>query len=166
MKRAESIDIEASPDKVWAVSAEQFADIGVWSSGVTRSHALPLTSQAQVGQSLGVAGRVCETPQGETIETLTELDAASRTFTYEITGDAMPFFVKRATNTWSVTPLGPNRTRLTMSVEMQRKGLVGAVMDPMMGFGMGRVLRTNLEDLKHFIETGTQTARKAKLATA
>ncbi|MEM9194295.1 MAG: SRPBCC family protein [Myxococcota bacterium] len=166
MKRAESIEILASPEKVWSVAAGQFDRIGEWSSGVRSSRPLPLESEPNPGSSLGLAGRVCDTPQGETIEKFVAFDDGQRTFTYEVSGKAMPSFVKRATNTWVLKGLGPDRTQLTMTVEMETGGFVGAIMKPMMSMGMGKVLRTNLEDLKHFVETGELHQRKKKLVAA
>ncbi|MEM6929994.1 MAG: SRPBCC family protein, partial [Myxococcota bacterium] len=66
----------------------------------------------------------------------------------------------RATNRWTVEPIDANRARLTMTVEMETRGVLGALMKPMMRFGMGRLLRENLEEIKHYIETGSPHARK------
>ncbi|MEM9074040.1 MAG: SRPBCC family protein, partial [Myxococcota bacterium] len=163
MQRSEAIEIQAPIDKVWSVAANQFDEIGVWASMVSHSKALPLDG-ASPASELGYAGRVCATKQGETVEKIVAFDANSHTFTYEITGDAMPGFVKRATNTWQVTPIDGARSQLTMTVNMETGGFVGALMSPMMAMGMGKVLRTNLEEIKHFIETGQQHARKKKAA--
>lgn len=163
MKRSESIEILASPKKVWSVAAGQFDKIERWSSGVKSSHPLPLDSEASPGGSLGYCGRVCATPQGKTIEKFVEYDAERHAFTYEITGDAMPFFVKRATNTWTLSEIGPERTQLTMTVKMNTSGLFGVLMRPMMSLGMGKILRNNLEELKLFVETGQKHERKKKL---
>ena len=155
MQKSESIEIDASSERVWSIAAGEFEHIDRWASTVTRSEAL------RTGDG-PAAGRVCSTPQGKTTETLLEFDEAQRAFTYAITGDAMPGFVARATNRWTIEPLGPDRSRLTMTVEMETRGVAGFVMGPMMRLGMGKLLRTNLEELKHYIETGEQHERTRK----
>lgn len=161
MQKSVSIDIEASPDKVWDVAAGEFDRIGVWASQVSRSSALdaPVSGGPEEPQ---IAGRVCITRHGKTVEKFTSFDSQKRSFTYEISGDAMPGFVKNATNTWSMQPLSADRTRLTMSVDMITGGVLGKLMAPMMQMGMGKLLRVNLEELKHYIETGKQHDRKRK----
>ncbi|MEM9865992.1 MAG: SRPBCC family protein [Myxococcota bacterium] len=166
MKKAEAIEIEASADRVWEVAAKEFDQIGTWASNVTESRASHEPVAGLRTEDMECTGRVCATPQGETKEVFVAYDARARTFTYEITGSAMPGFVERATNTWTVESLGPEVARLTMSVDMQTRGLLGAMMRPMMKVGMGKLLRVNLEELKHYIETGEQHARKQKKAAA
>lgn len=75
------------------------------------------------------------------------------------TGNAMPGFVVRATNTWSIEPVGAHASRLPMKIEM--------AMGSLMSIGIGNLLRTNLEELKYYIETGepprTQTVEPGAL---
>ncbi|MEM6531842.1 MAG: SRPBCC family protein [Myxococcota bacterium] len=162
MKKAVSIDISASADRVWTVAAIEFDKIGRWASNVSSSEGLSGPAAAGLSAKPPVAGRTCATPQGNTVEKLIAFDDGSKSFTYEISGDAMPGFVERATNTWTVESTGADSARLTMSVRMSTRGLVGSIMQPMMKVGMGKLLRVNLEELKHFIETGQPHARKRK----
>ena len=166
MKKSESIEIRANADKVWSVAAKEFEHIHIWASNVSESEALPRQPAQELAEPPECGGRVCKTPQGKTVETLTEYSDTDRSLTYEITGDAMPGFVQHATNTWTVKSLGEGRAQLTMSVAMTTAGVMGFVMRPLMKVGMGKLLRTNLEELKHYIETGQQHARKAKKARA
>lgn len=160
MKRSESIEIEAPRHRVWSIGAHQLDEIGTWSSGVYTSRALASSPDTELP---GQGGRVCQTPQGETVEAFLDFDPERFAFTYEVSGDAMPGFVEHATNTWTFEALSASRTKLTMTVEMQTRGIMGTLMEPMMKMGMGKVQRTNLTDLKHFIEQGTIHPRKAKL---
>ena len=160
MEKSESIEIKASADRVWSVAADQFDKISEWASGVSASRPLSGPMTSSLSASAPSSGRVCKTLQGETVETFVAFDAEQQTFTYAITGAAMPGFVKNATNTWTIESLDKERARLTMKIQMATTGIIGALMMPMMKFGMGKLLRTNLEELKHFIETGEQHARK------
>ncbi|MEM9861721.1 MAG: SRPBCC family protein, partial [Myxococcota bacterium] len=126
MQRSESVEIGANASRVWEVAAKEFEHIDRWASMVERSEAV--REPAFLAESPGCSGRVCVTPQGETREVLVAYDDAARTFTYEITGGGMPGFVKRATNTWTVEALGPDRSLLTMTVEMTTGGVMGALM--------------------------------------
>lgn len=164
MQKSESIEIAASVERVWEVAAGEFDRIDRWASNVAQSDALPVESPAFIEHQ--PAGRVCTTPQGRTKETFVHYDEGERSFTYAIRGDAMPGFVSEATNRWTMEPAGAGRTCLTMTVNMQTRGLVGVIMGPMMQLGMGRLLRTNLEELKHYIETGEQHPRKRKASAS
>ncbi|MEM7271996.1 MAG: SRPBCC family protein [Actinomycetota bacterium] len=158
MNASETITINAPLARVWQVAAHEFEHIDRWSSDVSASGARrgpdPIAGP-------DVAGRTCTTGKGETSESFVAYDESRHTFTYEITGDAMPSFVAAATNTWTAKATG-DQTELTMAVTMATRGIAGRVMRIPMRFGMSRLLRTNLEELKHYIEHDEPHPRKAR----
>ena len=149
--------INAPIDQVWTISADEFQNIDRWDGNV-KSSSVTGTAQGQAP----VGGRVCAMYNGrETVESLVEYDAAQRSFTYEIT-KGLPGFVVSARNVWSHETLAGDRTRLTMRVVMQVKGIIGTVMSGPMKSQMGKVLENAQEELKHFVETGKPHSRKAR----
>lgn len=149
MKNIRSLVIEASLERVWEVAANQFGDIGQWSASVRASRSV-------------ADGRICSTSFGETLEALTSQDAEHHRFTYVIEGAGMPGFIERATNTWSLEPLSSTTTRLTMTAETTMPWWATLLFGlPMSLFG-ARLLGANLEELKHYIETGQPHPRKLR----
>mmetsp|Transcript_17224 Transcript_17224/g.65725 ORF Transcript_17224/g.65725 Transcript_17224/m.65725 type:complete len:171 (-) Transcript_17224:277-789(-) len=162
MIRAEHGDIAVSREQLWDVVAGQFDKAGDWSSEVLSSQAIA-SEPGNPAAALGMSGRILETKQGKITETFLAFDPEAYQFTYHVLGDGVPGFVEHAQNTWRLESLDHNRTRLTLTVEMQTKGCLGAVMNPLLSYGMHVFLRTLLDDLRHFVETGTVSKRKAKV---
>jgi hypothetical protein len=81
-------------------------------------------------------------------------------FAYRATG--MPFVVREATDTWSVTALGPARSRLDLRAEIRLLPLVGPVVAPLLKRQIGGLLRHAVEELKHYVETGEPHPRKRR----
>lgn len=153
----ESVLIDAAIDDVWRVSAHEFEHIDRWDANVRASSA---RGAARMGAKVG--GRVCKQYSGRnTVEEFVDYDDASHTFTYAIT-EGLPGFVVHAHNQWTLKPIGTGKTKLTMRVEMQVKGLLGTLMAGPMKSQMGKVLRNAQGELRHYIETGSPHPRKQK----
>jgi hypothetical protein len=155
------IVIDAPADTVWEVLAGRFDRIGDWAS------AIPASAPATAGPGLAdvpapVAARVCETrirALPRVTETIVGFDAANRTLTYQAT-EGMPDFVTAARNTWTVTALSAIRCRVDIAAELVTHGILGRIARTMI---LARVLRDGrhlLDDLKHYVETGTPSPRK------
>ena len=158
MKLASELTINAPADQVWKVVAHDFAQIGEWASGVTRSR---VNVDAEPLPDAHVGGRICTVPGiGEITETFTAYDERGRTFTYEATG--MPFFVRRALNSWNVRALNDNTTQVTFQAEMKLLPVIGTVMGIPMKRQLVRVLDSATEELKHYVETGEIHPRKQR----
>lgn len=72
----------------------------------------------------------------------------------------MPAFVTAARNTWTVTALTATRCRVDIAAEFATRGLLGRLARPVI---LARVLRDGrhlLDDLKHYVETGTPSPRQ------
>jgi hypothetical protein len=75
----------------------------------------------------------------EVTETLVAYDEANRSLTYEASG--MPAFVTTASNTWTVTPLGEHRSRVTVDAQFDTRGLLGALARRLLLLQVGRTSR-------------------------
>ena len=101
---------------------------------------------------------------GRIREKLLDFDPKRLTLKYEVE-EGFPFFVERGVNRWTLTEEG-STTRVHSIAEITTKGLVGMVMAPMMKMQMTGLIRNSLEDLKHYVETGTPHPRKVKALTS
>ena len=123
----------------------------------------------QKGQGIGKNGAVCNERQcvpsykgfKETTECIIEYQPEDHTFTYQIAA-GLPKMVIYATNTWNHIKEG-NGTRLTMTINMELKGLMARIMKVPMKSQMKKILRENLEELKVYAETGKVHMRKKQL---
>jgi hypothetical protein len=153
--------IDAPADTVWEVIAGRFDRIGEWATAIPTS-SLGVADLGLVNLDGPIAARVCETgiralPQ--VTETIVAFDASNRSLTYQAT-DGMPAFLTAARNTWTVTALAATRCRVDIAAEFATRGLLGRYARPVT---LARVLRDGqhlLDDLKHYVETGTPPPRK------
>ena len=156
----QSIVIELPKDSLWKITALQYEKIGDWSAGVKSSEG---------GSAGGFNGeiyteRVCVPGYKgfkKTTERIIDYQPDQYFFTYQI-AEGLPGMVKYATNTWTHMEEGSG-TRITMQVNMQLQGLMGAIMKGPMKKKMSQILRENLEELKVYAETGEVHERKKKL---
>jgi len=153
--------VNASAEAVWEVVAGRFDRIGEWAAAIPAS-GVAAADVALVDLAAPVPARVCETgirALPRITETIVGFDSANRTLTYEAT-EGMPSFVTAARNTWTVTALSATRCRVDIVAEFSTRGLLGRLARAAI---LARVLRDGrhlLEDLKHYVETGTPSPRK------
>ncbi|MBV7340088.1 SRPBCC family protein [Chloroflexi bacterium TSY] len=157
MKATRSIVIDAPLDRVWKTAAHDFDKIAAWASLVNTSEA---AQDAVAPDGAEIAGRVCTTSFGQIYEKIETYDERRHSFTYVIEG--MPSFMKRVANTWTLERLSDSQTRLTMSMEAELSFFPGMLMRPLMGPQSRKALDLNLEEIKHYIETGKPHPRKVK----
>jgi hypothetical protein len=164
--------VAAPADRVWDVIGRRFDRIGDWATAIPSSTALP-RDHAAVGSrqqfaaidlDAPVAGRVCHTgirlvPQ--VTETLTAYDDTNRTLTYQASA-GMPAFVTLARNTWTVTPLDPHRSRVSLRARFDTRGLLGLLGRWAILAQTRRASRHLAEDLRHYVETGQPSPRKLR----
>jgi Polyketide cyclase / dehydrase and lipid transport len=161
--------IAAPADAVWRVLGPGFAWIGDWATAIPASTAISATSVVQHGKVVAglvdapVVGRVCATGLRmvpEVAETLIAYDEANRSLTYEASG--MPAFVTTARNTWTVTPLGERRCRVTLDAQFDTRGVFGALARRLLSLRVGRTSRHLADDLRHYVEHGKPSPRKQR----
>ncbi len=142
-----STTIDASPDTLWAILATDYNNIGDWTTAVLHSEQDPDLPEGE--------GRVIQVPRlGEVHEPIRYFDAEKRTFTFELITDGFPFFVKSVHSTWTVQPLGANRSEVTINSQFEMLPMIGALMWPLLKKNSRKTITILLEDLKRYAETG------------
>lgn len=142
---------------VWDVLGNDFTNAYRWSSDLKHSE----------GTGRHVANGVCETRHcdvkgmGKIQEKIEIFDPENHILAYEVT-HGFPFFVKRGVNHWTLVSQGNYSTRLEMNAKLETKGLIGAMMAPMMKMQMGGMLKRVAEDFKYYVETGKPHPRKLR----
>jgi hypothetical protein len=74
----------------------------------------------------------------------------------------MPAFVTLARNTWTVTPLDPHRSRVSLRARFDTRGLLGLLGRWAILAQTRRASRHLAEDLRHYVETGQPSPRKLR----
>jgi hypothetical protein len=144
IKLASSVCIEAPIAIVWARLAK-LEDIQLWSDAVLQARC-----DGPVTQGVG-AERTCELVGHRTIHERWVAWDEGRSFTYE--GFGIPL-VKRASNCWSVLPQG-DKSLLTSEAEVELKGgVVGRLLEPVVGPLMRRMGPQALAAFKYLVEHG------------
>lgn len=152
-----SIQINAPANKVWQLVAHEFENVSKWASDVGYSEK---TSDRIVPKGADVSGRVCTSKYGDIREGFIHFDEDGMTFTYDAEGEAVPFFIRRTTNTWKVEAKGEQMCIVSFQPEVDFIPVMGLIVGfPMRRF-MSTVLKNTLEELKYFVETGNVHPRK------
>lgn len=153
--------IAAPLERVWASLAQDFAEIGRWSSGVKRS--VPLTDQSKRVDAAPVAGRFCEIAAAgfsDTHERIVSFKPMQE-FSYELY-KGLPGFVAGAVNTWRFSPVSDG-TRLEGRTDMIVTGLMGTLMGGMMRGSLNAALASMAGEAKYLLETGALHPNKLRL---
>jgi hypothetical protein len=156
MKIVTEIVIDKPAAAVWEVVGTQFGSAYLWASALnhTQGHGAKISEQVSESRTCDIQG------MGRIREKLVEFDPAARTLSYEVK-EGFPFFVARGVNRWRLVDQG-GRTRVVSNAEIVTKGVIGALMSPMMKMQMSGMMRRTLEDLKHYVEIGVPHPRKQK----
>lgn len=159
MQVTSSTPINAPAERVWQIIGPGFARIAEWASEVPSSAPTDTGVEGDVPE-----GRVCAVRAAgfdEIVEVLTAYDDERRTLTYLAT-HGMPRGVRRATNTWSVTPAGDGCV-FQMVAEVDLHPALGWTARPAATF-FRRLGRVTGADLRHRVETGQPSPRKQAVA--
>ncbi len=157
MNISKEIIVKRPVDEVWEVLGNQFADAYKWARGLdySKGHGEARFDGAPVNN------RTCEVQGfGQIEEELKRFDARNYVLSYEVT-DGFPGFIDSAINTWTLTSHGMS-TKVTMDMQMETKGLMGAIMGPMMKMNLSKLVAGVIEDFKAYLETGRPSEFKAK----
>ncbi|OLB66899.1 MAG: hypothetical protein AUI10_01475 [Actinobacteria bacterium 13_2_20CM_2_72_6] len=155
--------VAAPADAVWDVIAHRFDRIGDWATAIPASTALPPPTTGPPPTAAPVAGRVCQTGvrlAPRVTETLIAYDEGQRTLTYRASG--LPAFVTMARNTWTVSPLDPHRSRVSLRARFDTRGVLGLIGRWAILAQVRRTSRHLAEDLRHYVETGAPSPRKQR----
>lgn len=152
--------VNASAKRAWEVLGEEWGDIDEWSSVIAHSDFTPVRGKPAVG-----AKRTCEIPGSPGFkETVLSYDERGRTISH-VADEGMPPFVRRAENTWSVTPLGPNRSRIDMHFTGQIQPGTPAPAVGMLKQQFAPMIDMTTVELVHYIETGERHPRAVAAAS-
>ena len=158
MRIERDLRIEAAPDHVWRILADEYAEVGRWARAVQSSEPNPAAAPLP---GAAVGGRICTASIGAVTETITVHDADRRILAYEAQAKAMPFFVRGLSGHWTVTPSGGG-SRVGLRFEADLMAPFGALMGWVIRRQFRGAIDETLEDLKLYAETGRVHPDKAK----
>jgi Polyketide cyclase / dehydrase and lipid transport len=151
------ITVNSSVDKAWQVLGHGFADAHVWAS--------PLKHSEGSGSSFNGATcseRGCDIAgMGKTREKLISYSDAEHLLSYSVP-EGMPSMVRHATNTWQLSSIDAETSKLTMVMDITLGGFMGIIMQPMMKMMMSRMGNTLTRDFKFYAENGRPSEAKIK----
>jgi Polyketide cyclase / dehydrase and lipid transport len=161
-----NLTIDAPAGQVWQIIGPGFARIGDWATNIPASAAIPAAGPACAAPTMAgapVAGRACTTgvPLVPKItETLIAYDEASRALTYEARG--LPGFITTARSTWTITPAGERECFITVTAQLQTRGVLGLI-GCWAILAQARLAARNLQaDLRHYVKHGAPSPRKQR----
>ena len=160
MEIAKTATINAPPAKAWDLLGPNYQCAGDWASSVFASRPRPGPPQVD---GAPVAGRVCETSLGPFTETIVGYRPEEMRLSYQATGDKMPGFVRSLTASWALDPVGPGKTRVSMTLVADLAPPFNVLMGWMMRRQFNKVLSESIEEFKHYVETGGPHPRKVKV---
>ncbi|MEM8970591.1 MAG: SRPBCC family protein [Pseudomonadota bacterium] len=160
MRIKKEVKVQAPIDQVWQLLGPNYAKAGDWASSVYASRG---REGAPTIADAPVTGRVCETSVGPFTETLENYDPGSYQLSYSATGEKMPGFLRRLTNSWRLIPAGSGNTIVKMELQADIAFPFNVLMGWMMRMQFGNLLQNSIEEFKHFAETGQPHPRKRKV---
>lgn len=162
MRLKRSLEVDAPPETVWRILADEYAEVGSWACAVHASEA-DATPPPFPGAAVG--GRVCTASIGAVTETIREFDAQAMVLAYEAQAASMPFFVRGLQGRLTLAPSGTGT-----EVGLRFDADLMAPFETLTGWAMRRQFRTaideTLEDLKPYAETGRIHPDKARALAA
>jgi hypothetical protein len=151
------IIVNANIESAWKVLGTQFADASRWATVVNHSEG---SGESFNGASCSERG--CSVKgMGNIKEKILQFSNDNHSLTYQIV-EGMPGMVKYATNSWKLTSLGQDRSKLEMQMNVEVSGFMGWMMQPMMKMQMGNMGTGITEDFKYYVENGKPSPKKIK----
>lgn len=150
------ITVNKNIENAWKVLGLEFADADKWASAVSHSE----------GKGKGINGascseRGCSTSMGKLKEKILQYSNDNHSLSYQVS-EGMPFMVKHATNAWQLTPVEQDKSKLQMHMDIQLKGFIGIIMQPMMKMMMSKMGTELVDEFKYYVENGYPHPRKIK----
>lgn len=149
--------INKSIDNAWQILGHGFADVHIWASVVNHS-----AGSGNTFNGASCSERGCDIAgMGKMKEKLLQFSNEQYSLCYEYS-EGVPSMVKYATNTWMLTSLGQDKTKLNMKMDITLGGLIGMIMQPMMKLKMSKMGNTLIKDFKYYVENGRPSEAKIK----
>lgn len=160
MELTQEIIINKPIADCWEVLGNQYTEVYKWASPV---------NHAEGDGKAGLSGAACDIRgcnvegMGNITEKLTDFDPKNHFLAYEvITG--LPGMMKKAKNSWKLTAIDQNQTRLNMKGAIAPKGFIANLMKPMIKMQFGKMTKNLVEEFKYYVETSQPHPRKVKAA--
>ncbi len=151
------IIVNKNIETAWQVLGIEFENADKWASAVNHSEG---SGESFNGASCSERG--CNVNgMGNIKEKIVQFSNDNHSLTYQIV-EGMPSMVKYATNSWKLTSLGEDKSKLQMEMVVEVDGIMGWMMQPMMKMQMGNMANGITEDFKYYVETGKPSVRKIK----
>jgi hypothetical protein len=131
----------------------QFAQVHLWSTNFLDSK----PGGSPKYNELSYSERITITNRGETIQALDAFDPVNHSLSYHIS-DGLPGVAKHASAIWSLKSDKENKTTVVLEFNMETKGFLGFIMNPVIKMGIGK--SAIAEYLKHYVENGVPHPRK------
>jgi len=126
IEKSASTTVSTSAADVWRILADEFVEISRWADSVLSSGANPDALEGPAGSPVG--GRVCDVKGiGLTDERIVTFDEQNGALGYSVRAAGLPSFIASMTNTWTVVPDGPGRSRVGVRINAATSGPMGAV---------------------------------------
>ncbi|TFB12575.1 SRPBCC family protein [Candidatus Marinimicrobia bacterium MT.SAG.4] len=154
MKFSKDITINVPAKKVWDILGHKFADVGQWSSLVSRS---TVNNDASKVNNSPVGGRFCETGIGKISEEFTAYDEKGMTFSFK--GVITSIMFSKVISTNAVTAIDENTSKVTLTPNIDLK-VLGILMYPLIKMNLGKLIKQALMDLKYFAENDKPSPEK------
>lgn len=151
------IVINKNIENAWQVLGHQFAEAYKWASPVNHSE-----GRGSNYNGASCSERGCDIAgMGKIKEKLIQYSNEKHLLSYSVP-EGMPSMVKHATNTWQLTSLSNDKSKLNMRMDITLGGLMGIIMKPMMKMMMSKMSNTITDDFKYYVENGKPHPRKVK----
>lgn len=151
------VTIDKGIEDAWKILGPQFPDANKWASVVNHSE----------GKGTGSNGAPCSergcdiSGMGKIREKVIQYSDDKHLLSYQV-AEGMPSMIKNAINTWQLFSLGNGKTQLKMKMELETRGIMGALMKPMMKMQMGKIATVSADDFKYYVENENPHPRKIK----
>lgn len=149
--------ISKSIEEVWEVLGNQFGEISVWSSLIKESKVYGDSKLEGLNYSI----RETNTTQGITKQEMTSFNKEQYSLSYKALSGT-PFFIKSVNAKWSLSKLNDDNTQINMNVDVQTKGIMAAILNPVAKMKLGKLGDELMDDLKYYLENGSPHPRKTQ----
>lgn len=151
------IIVNKSISNAWQVLGTEFANAHIWASPLSHSEGSgnKFSGSECTERSCDIKG------MGKTKERLLQFSNDNHSLSY-VVEQGMPSMVKYATNTWTLTSLSQEKTKLVMKMDITLGGIMGFMMQPMMKMMMTKMGNTLLSDYKYYVENGKPSEAKIR----
>lgn len=144
---------------LWRIAVEGYADSATWDRSVHSSRPLPEAKQID---GIEHSAFVFDTSFGELTVQIVDVRRGGEggVMSYTIV-EGLPRIVRGGLSTWTFSGDGPDMSSLNIDVELTTN-VVGTLASPILKMMFSRADRQMVDDLYHYVVTGTPSDAKQK----